>query len=237
MNGFENEKIIVETINNNDFSNLSTDFQNAIIKINSGTIPKTLSAKQYGGTDKADLSIVSDGKVNYVSVKKGSGNSIHQEPIERFIKFLAKEIEYNSAVFNDLRHFIWGDGTLDGSGKVEDRIGAAEYKKTFPNKINNIQIYFNRHKQQLLERFIINGAVTTSHNVDYLFYGNTDECTVVSKPYLLDFALNVKKRPLSIGVLTFQAWNRNINGGNKSENKRGQIQLKWGSLRKDVETI
>ncbi|MFB0923981.1 MAG: hypothetical protein QMB65_01655, partial [Vicingaceae bacterium] len=60
---------------------------------------------------------------------------------------------------------------------------------------------------------------------------------VVSDDDMINFALNVNKRPMSIGVLTFQAWNRNINGGNKSEKKRGQIQLKWGGLKEDIKQI
>ena len=38
----------------------------------------------------------------------------------------------------------------------------------------------------------------------------------------------------SVGGLTFQAWNRNINGGDKSENKRGVVQLKWGNIGRDL---
>ena len=54
---------------------------------------------------------------------------------------------------------------------------------------------------------------------------------------MITFASNVCKRPISVGILTFQAWNRNINGGNKSEHKRGQIQLKWGGLKDDIKKI
>ena len=70
-----------------------------------------------------------------------------------------------------------------------------------------------------------------------MFYGNINDCTVVSDDDILDFAYNIEKRPISIGVLTFQAWNRNINGGSKSEHKRGQIQLKWGGLKADIKSI
>jgi len=45
------------------------------------------------------------------------------------------------------------------------------------------------------------------------------------------------KGAISIGKLTFQAWNRNINGGDKSEQKRGVIQLKWGSIKDDIKVI
>ena len=85
-------------------------------------------------------------------------------------------------------------------------------------------------------RFIITGAIS-NNKADYLFYGDINDCYVVSDDDMINFALNVNKRPISIGVLTFQAWNRNINGGVKSEKKRGQIQLKWGGLKENIKQI
>ena len=209
MNGYENENQIIETINSTSFENLSVDLKYALTKINNGNIPKTLSANKYGGADKADLSLTIDGNLYFISVKKGTGNSVHQETIEDFIDFLSTNFENKNTVFNDLRHFIWGDGTLDGNGYVGDRIKASKYKKDYPNKIKNIQSYFNKHKKELLERFLINGAVSNK-SADYLFYGDINNCLVISADEMINYALNQNKRPISIGILTFQAWNRNI---------------------------
>jgi len=236
MNGFDNEKQIINTLNTVAFENLSTDLKNVLIKINNGNIPKSLSSEKFGGTDKTDLSLTIDNKQYFISVKKGTGNSVHQEPIEDFIVFLKTNFEDDTTVFNDLRHFIWGDGTLDGKGDIANRISASKYKKTFPLKVKNIQDYFEKHKKDLLVRFIITGAIS-NNKADYLFYGDINDCYVVSDDDMINFALNVNKRPISIGVLTFQAWNRNINGGDKSEKKRGQIQLKWGGLKEDIKQI
>ena len=236
MNGFDNENQIRNTINSVQFDNLSSDLKNALMKMNGGNAPNSLSSKKYGGTDKADLSITIDNNKYFVSVKKGTGNSVHQEPIEEFIVFLRANFEDNNSVFDDLRHFIWGDGTLNGTGNVENRISAPKYKNEFPEKVENIQNYFNKHKKELLERFLITGVVSNK-KADYLFYGNINNCKVISDDDMINFASNVCKRPISVGVLTFQAWNRNINGGNKSELRRGQIQLKWGGLKDDIKKI
>lgn len=236
MNGFENEKQIIEILNSEEFDGLSEALKKVLIKINKGQIPESISAKRYAGTDKADLSVVLDKKEYYLSVKKGTGNSIHQEPIEDFIKFLQLNFEDDETVFNDLRHFIWGDKTLDGTGNIEDRIGAVKYKKEYPDRIINIQSYFDKYKKELLKRFLITGAVSDK-KPDYLFYGTKDKCKTISDDEMLDFVLSIKKKPISLGVLTFQAWNRNINGGDKSEHKRGQIQLKWGGLEKDISKL
>lgn len=236
MNGFQNEKEIINNINNNDFDDLSSDLKKSLISINQGKIPKTISAKVYGGANKADLSFAMDDNEYYISVKKGSGNSVHQEPVEEFIDFLRANYEDNKIVFDDLRHFIWGDLTLDGSGDIQDRIGAPEYKNRYPEKVKNIQSYFNKHKKDLLERFLVTGA-KSKVGADYLFYGSINDSIVIGKNDLLDFAISIDKKPISIGVLTFQAWNRNLNGGDLSEKKRGEIQLKWGSLKRDLKDI
>ena len=236
MNGFQNENEIIHNIQNNSFNNISIDLKRAILKINKGIIPTIIDAKKYGGTDKADLSISLDNKEYFISVKKGSGNSVHQEPIEGFIGFLKKNYKSDVSVFNDLRHFIWGDKTLDGSGNVNDRISASKYKKIYPKKVNNIQTYLNEYKTELLERFLVKGVVSNK-SVDFILYGTTNDCIVVSENDLLSFASKTYKNPISIGVLNFQAWNRNIKGGRLSEHKRGQIQLKWGTLKNDIKNI
>jgi len=236
MNGFENENMIIYEINNKSFKYLSNDLQKVIKYINKGKIPESISAQKYGGISKADLSITIDGTEYFISVKKGTGNSVHQERIESFIYSLETKHEKDESVFNDLRHFIWGDDTLDGQGKANERISANEYKKKYPNRIDNIQSYFDKYRKDLLIKFLFTGSSSTS-NIDYIFYGDINECFIVNKDDLLKFALNNAKKPISIGALNFQAWNRNINGGDKSEKKRGQIQLKWGNLKDYIKNI
>jgi len=236
MTGFENENDFIEQLNNKSFKELNDNLKRLILKVNSGIEPKVIFANKIAGIDKADISIKLDDKEYLVSLKKGSGNSVHQEPIENFINYLKNNFENNEVVFNNLRHFIWGDKSLDGSGKIENRIGAPQYKKEYPEKVFSIQNYFDIYSKELLERFILTGAVSKS-KAEYLIYGDVNNCEIVSKENLMKFAITSIKHPISIGCLTFQAWNRNINGGIKSEKKRGQIQLKWGSLKDDIKKI
>jgi len=235
--GTENEnEIISEFVNKMDYRDLNDNLKNVLLIINNNRKPKSFSSKKYGGKNKADLSITIDGKEYMISVKKGSGNSLHQESIEDFIAFLTKDIEKNESVFNDLRYFIWGDGSLDGTAPINKRISATVMKKKYPLKIENIQNYFNKHLMKLTNRFVIYGSVS-KNKVDFLLYGDITNCIVVAETKVIDFVNNTIKKPVSIGVLTFQAWNRNINGGNKSEHKRGVIQLKWGTLKNDLKKI
>lgn len=234
--GFQNERDIINELNNTPFANLSQDLQSVILKISNHNGFNSYVAKQYGGVDKADLSIIFDNRIEYtISVKEGSGNSVHQEPVDNFISYLKNNFEDNNEVFDNIKDFIWGDGTLDGTGSG-NRITANQYIKLYPSKVSNIQSYFEKYKAELLRRFLITGA--KSHKrANFLFYGNIHHCSVVSCDKLLDYALNIQKKPISIGVLNFQAWNRNIKRGNLSEKKRGQIQLKWSNLKEDIKKI
>lgn len=236
MTGFDNENQIIDALNNVQFNKLNNNLKKAILKINNNKKPSIILAKKYGGRDKADLSFILDGDEYSISVKMGSGNSIHQEPIEDFILYLKTSIEDNQSVFDDLRHFIWGDKSLDGKGKVTDRINATNYKKDYPLKVKNIQSYFNSHIDILLNRFLITGKVSTK-KADFLLYGDITKCTIVSENDLLNYAKCNTKKPISIGVLNFQTWNRILDGNSKHEHKRGHIQLKWGTLKNDIEKI
>ena len=68
-------------------------------------------------------------------------------------------------------------------------------------------------------------------------FGDINKCVIVDEESILKFVYNVNKKPISIGVFTFQAWNRNIKGRLDMEDRRGQIQLKWGSIEQDLQNI
>ena len=169
-----------------------------------------------------------------VSVKKGNGNSVHQERIEEFITFL-NSIDYVSKeVANALRRFIWGDGTLDGSGKIENR--TKNLSKDYCTEINIIQKYFSNNAENIIYRVLVSGAY--NDKVDYIYYGEADDgvwCKASDAVKYLSNKCN-KRATIHIGNLSFQAWNRATYGG-KSEKKRGQIQLKWGSIYTDILAI
>ena len=75
------------SLNTIPFCDLSSALKNVLIKINGGVTPKIIYAKKIGGRAKPDLSIKLDSNIFYISVKKGTGNSVHQEKLETFIPF------------------------------------------------------------------------------------------------------------------------------------------------------
>ena len=232
----------MDALNNKKYSELNENLKRTITYISEKPVAddEVINAYKLGGVNKTDLIIEFNSTPYNLSIKKGSGNSIHQEKVEDFISFLKEEYDIPNDLEKDILYFIWGDGTLDGTGEVSDRLSAAQFKKKYPEKIDNIKKFFHENKKELIERFLIKGLKSDS-SPDYLYYGTPEDGTIVNAndalEWLSDDANEKTGTPLPIGRLTFQAWNRNINGGNKSEKKRGVIQLKWGSVGEDLKTI
>lgn len=239
--GFENEILIYNALNNKKFSELNRNLKKMVTELDGDVSPNTLiKAYKKAGLNKTDLIVEVNGLDYNISIKKGTGNSVHQEKVEEFIDFLDDKYHITEELANDIRFFIWGDGTFDGTGPVSERLSANQFKLRYPQITSNLKEFFYLHKRDLIERFVIKGSKSNS-TPDYLYYGTPERGIVVKAEHVLTWLSDDKNEKTSssipIGRLTFQAWNRNINGGDKSENKRGVIQLKWSSVGQDLLVI
>lgn len=236
--GFSNEKSIINAINNNKIGDLNSNLKAFVLYIFKNTITEKdiIQCSLKAGQNKADIAICVKEKTYNISIKSGTGNSVHQEPIEEFILFLEKNYNISNSLSNDLRFFIWGDGTYDGSGEIKNRIDAREFLVKYPDLVNRLRHFFSPHKEDLLNRFVINGSKSIE-SPDFIYYGKVTNGCWAKKEDILKWLLdktNESTGTIPLGRLTFQAWNRNLKGGNKSEHKRGVIQLKWGSIGEDL---
>jgi hypothetical protein len=234
--GFKNEKRLIIALHHKKYAQLNANLQKLIaqsFKNYEGGISCELEA----GSNKSDLRISIGKEFHTYSVKKGRGNSIHQEPIDEFIEYLRKEHHLPNKTAENLQRFIWADGTLDGRGEVEHRISSKKFKKQNPKAIKDIQNFFDGIKEPLLRRFLINGVHSES-SAEFIYYGTPKKGTVCkSEDVIRWLSTHDSKATLHIGKLSFQAWNRNLKGKRKAEKKRGVIQLKWGGLKKDIKKI
>ena len=179
--GFRNEHRIKDELDNKRFNSLSSNFQNMVLficpRVNHSDI---INASVIGGTCKADIKITVSKKDYFVSIKKGSGNSVHQEPLNDFVNYIStKCTNYTSSIGEDIKHFIWGDGTLNGSGPVKNRLNARQYKKKYPKKINNLILFFSNNMQSMLARILIHGS-SQSYPAEFLYYGD-DKAGVICR--------------------------------------------------------
>jgi len=240
--GFVNEDELFQALNGKYYPQLNGNMQEFICFVNNCSVPRSkIIAEKTGGQEKCDLVIVLDGKRTKVSIKKGAGNSVHQEPLETFISYLRENYtDFFEYLADDIRFFIWGDGTLDGKGKKEHRMRASEIAGGYPEKIKRIKIFLKKHKRELIKRFLLEGI--TRNSVDFIFYGNSEAGLWALSEEVLELLCSEKyesKRiTLPVGGLSLQAWNRAIGDTAEStERKRGVIQAKWGKLQEHLEII
>ena len=234
--GFRNEKELISALRKKHFSDLPSNLQRLIsqsFKNYQGIIYCSLMA----GKNKSDLKIKIGSEVHTYSVKMGKGNSIHQESLANFLNFLEQEHHLPLNIKMAITRFIWADGTSDGTGKIKQRLSSKKFKKQNPEIIKEIQNYFDTISSSLIKRFLITGVESKS-SAEFIYYGTVKKGVVCKSQEVLEWVTKHKARGvLHIGKLTFQAWNRNLKGKKKSEKKRGVIQLKWGSLKKDIKKI
>jgi hypothetical protein len=234
--GFQNEKNILNALDGKSFDSLNKNLQ-LLIQNSFTNYDGVIKSVKEAGRNKSDLKIIIKDESHTYSVKKGTGNSIHQEKIEPFLEFLDDKFSISENTKNSIRFFIWGDKTHDGTGRVEDRLGASELKRDYPEIVLDIQNFFDTIKEPLLKRFLVDG-VSSDSSAEFIYYGTVDSGICCKSDKVLEWVLNNNaKGAISIGRLNFQAWNRNLNGGDKSESKRGVIQLKWASIKEDLKAI
>jgi hypothetical protein len=234
--GFKNEQKIMNYLQNKDYSNLNNNFKKLISK-SFCSYEGVIHCEQEGGINKSDLKIIINKEFHTYSIKSGKGNSVHQESIESFIKYLKKEHQLTALLETYLLRFIWADGSIDGSGKLKHRLSSKKFKNKYPYIIDAIQDYFNTISQTLIRRFIIEGVHAKS-SAEFIYYGTEKKGTCCRSEEVLEWLTQQKsKATLHVGKLSFQAWNRNLKGKAKAEKKRGIIQIKWGGLKKDIKKI
>ena len=247
MNGFQLEKILVRELNENYIHNLNQNLKNLISKVFNQGIDSSsrIKANTLPPGSKPDIKITINNNSKYLSLKKGSGNSIHQEPLEDFIHHLGNTIHLPYSIANDLRFFIWGDGSIDGSGvddngiNLHTRLSANQLVKQHFDVINRLRKFFSPSDQleKLIQRFSLSGT-SDLDPANFIVHTNenfVNSCSVIDGKKFVQKAnsneyndhLQNYKQALPFGIaLSLQAWNRNITYKPDKEIRRGHIQLK-----------
>lgn len=240
--GVRNEEAIAKYINETTYARLSTYWKNFVKEFDPEVKPSCeLKSKKIGGQGlKPDIIVNTDNKECAVSVKKGGGNSVHQEKTKQFIDYCKLYLGMSELEEDCLLMFLYGDGTNDGSAPRENRLDLSEVKKIYSEEIEIVQEFFDKHKEELLYRFLVYGkdGPRTKRKADYIFHGTVDggvDCPLNS--YMIS---ELAKMPggdntLSIGPLGFQVWNRNPSDA--QEARRYSIQVKWASCERDLHSL
>lgn len=243
--GFENQDKIIYALNNSRVADLPLTFKNMIMEIYPNiAASEMIYAKKITGNDiKSRMVITVNGENANLTVFMGSGNSVHQEKLSKFLEYCRKELEMEKHEENALLMIMYGDGSLDGKGDIRGRLKSTEeVKKNYSFQVDIAQKFFNKHKKEFIERFLIYGKGGKEKNIkaDYLYYGTDTIGKTLAFPVIIDYITqkeNSNSALLSLGALTVQPWNRNVEGKPNLEDRRNSIQIKWGGMKQDVMTI
>ena len=242
-NGFDNETQILEALDGKRVCDLNKNLTEFLKFLCSGSCSEEdiIMCRKEGGANKSDLIVrIGSRRPVRVSVKKGRANSVHQEPLDEFIAYIRKEFNASEQLCNDIRGFIWGNGTLNGTGEKEDREGVSELKRSMPNSIRRIRIFLKEHKRNLVERFLVVG-LKSSRTPDIIYYGDPNDGLWAWFDEVLDFLCHerneARRAALPVGGLTLQAWGRANSEGSGSDRNRGVVQSKWPSLKNHLKEI
>ena len=184
---------------------------------------------------KTDVMIKIDNIIKGISIKMGSKNSVHVEPLSSFIKFL----ENNGIPHNIIDMYLkyhFADGTNDGTGK--NRMSAEEYKCNNKDDIELINNFFNKEKiiDKSIDRFILFGN-NSKYSIDAICLGEANDYLWITRDDIVR-VLKDRKLKKSIGVhfsnLFCQPQTRNLNYNSLYEKKRYCVQIKWYSLFDDI---
>jgi hypothetical protein len=169
----------------------------------------------------------------YVSVKKGGGNSIHQEPLDQFCDFLSS-LGANEDVINALRLYHFGDGTTNNTGKIRMK-KASEVANAYSEEVKLLNDFLNDKTvmRAVLNRAMFHGNLEDAEHADYMYHGTPFSGVWASRDeitrYFMDCSYETHASVHS-GFLTYQVWNRNVNRNPKTENRRYASQIKCGAL-------
>lgn len=236
--GLEIEKRMIDALDGKKYGCLSPNLQKAVsgcLGFEPGNCA-AIAAEAAAGGGKPDIVVSICGKKLYVSIKSGHGNSVHQEPVEDMARYL-KKLGASSAILRALRIFIWGDGTENGTAPQEARMSAKEVVSKYPGEMNLLREFLESHKGELITRFIQTGEHGDA-NAGFIYYGTPENGFCASVDRVIEFLCSVSRQggAMPVGGLLMQAWNRAISS-EKSNSKRGNVQVKWINIEKDMKEI
>lgn len=238
--GFINEKELMDYIDRKKYNELNENIKNFLSSIFKDKLESSLpfTVEKVAGQAKPDLCINHNDIKKYISVKKGSGNSVHQESIQDFFPYI-KELLGNTYL-NYLKKFHYGDDTIDDTGKI--RYNANECKSRYKHEISLLNIELNKDSslmKNFLYRFLFTGNAKNNLTVDIVYHGTIDTGLWATRDEIIDYIINntFNKNTVHFGPLTYQVWGRNEKGTAIHPERRYVMQIKWSSITNDLSRI
>lgn len=187
---------------------------------------------------KADIFIKYKNYVKSISIKCGHNNSIHQEQVQEFKKYLS-DIGIPYKISDKYFSYHYGY-LLDENGKRDfsKLLSSDEYKKLYQNDIDIFNKYINKTKiiVSMVDRFIVRGR-NSNFDIDALICGTVDDYEWIMKYDIYDLVLSNKYLELTsphVACMTLGPKGRNLNCNPQNMAKRYIVCARWNNLKKDI---
>lgn len=234
--GHTNEYEIIDALNGKYVNQLPKHLSKWLVKLGFAN-EDILNVKKLNNEQKADICIKSALITKYISIKSGSSNSFHSEPINIFIPYL-RSLGISENTLKTIVLYHYGDNTYDGTGPT--RFTSAELRRVYPQKFKLASEELSKAAiiKAIITRCITKGRFPTNYVIDGIYHGTVDQGIFVSTKAIYQILLRKKYRrkngTINIGMLTYQPGSRNLWGIPGSEQKRSQSEIKWRSFTYDV---
>lgn len=187
---------------------------------------------------KADIFIKYKNYVKSISIKCGHNNSIHQEQVQEFKKYLS-DIGIPYKICD--KYFSYHFGYMineNGKRDFSTLLSSDEYKALYQDDIDIFNEYINRTKiiVNMVDRFIIRGRIS-NFDIDALICGTTDDYEWIMKYDIYDLVLSNKCPHLMsphVACMTLGPKGRNLSCDPNNMAKRYIVCARWNDLKKDI---
>lgn len=238
--GIKNEYDFVDLFNNKYFREL--DYRSKIFfkelfgdLINPDALIKAWKNKM---PQKADIFIKIDNHIKGVSLKCGNSNSMHQESVQDFKRYLEKlRIPYTVIDYYMSYHYGY---MKDKNNNIDfsKLLSADEYKSLYQSELDIFNTYINKTRiiVDMVDRFIVRGR-NADYDIDALICGTCDDFEWIMKDDLYDLILSKKCMDYTsphIACLTIGPKKRNLKGDSKNWKDRYIVCIRWNYIRESI---
>ena len=194
-NGFKNEYDFVKYFNNKYLKDFDLNSKEFLIDLFDGNIDNSERIICYKNKlpQKTDIFIKFKNYTKGVSLKCGKNNSVDQETIDEFKKYLADiGIPYKVIEYYVSFHFGYKRNN-DGTRDLNTRLSSEEYRKIYQDELDVFNKYINKSKIiiGMVDRFVIRGR-NSNYDIDALISGTPENYVWINKYDLYDLFLSKK---------------------------------------------
>lgn len=235
--GFVNENEFIEYFNGKSFVELNENFKDFVLFItDDDTLNEKFLCKKGKGGQKPDVILTVGNKKYFISLKVGSGNSVHQEMFSEFLLFL-DSIGFSKKGLDFLKEFHYADGTLNDTGR--ERLSSVEFCKKFPEKVYLLNKELNKKefKQSILNRVLFQGKSESYDKAEFIYHGTIEKGYWAKSTEIINFDAKIKNNCVHVGNLTYQPWGRNQNFNAVHPERRYVSQFKFGGCEQILKQI